>query len=380
MIKTTKSNNKPLQKEAQKVVELKDHEIVVKDTEIKERIDRKAMSLVPMAQYKLDTDRSLYENLKDVFEQGFIDADFDKEKYKGKSQINSGLVVYEDKTHRTEIIFEGSFEVIGNYIYNAQTEKIKDALEEYLITQYQETQNPTIFIKLKDLAKEINVQPFNLRKRIVYIMESLQTLRISYKAKGKLKNVYTDFASTRIISSSEYHESTDLLEVNFDNRYAFNLATHKFFQLPKKYRQISDNAFQYAYPLSKYIFELCRQKRYKIKFKTLYDQIKKIPRIEDIRKTHQSPTQKIYEPLIKHFNELNAKEDFTINFENEDFMLIDAKKNIDFDKMLETNIIITWKNKPDYTNLDTTKKKYQEKIINERAKLIAKAMNRKALT
>lgn len=376
MIKTTKSNNKPLQKEAQKVVELKDHEIVVKDTEIKERIDRKAMSLVPMAQYKLDTDRSLYENLKDVFEQGFIDADFDKKKYKDKSQINSGLVVYEDKTHRTEIIFEGSFEVIGNYIYNAQTEKIKDALEEYLITQYQETQNPTIFIKLKDLAKEINVQPFNLRKRIVYIMESLQTLRISYKTKGKLKNVYTDFASTRIISSSEYHESTDLLEVNFDNKYAFNLATHKFFQLPKKYRQINDNAFQYAYPLSKYIFELCRQNRYKIKFKTLYEQIKKIPRIEDIRKTHQSPTQKIYEPLIKHFNELNAKEDFTINFENEDFMLIDAKKNIDFDKMLETNIIIKWKNKPNYESIDKTKKKYQEKIINERVKMMAKAMQK----
>ena len=57
-------------------------------------------------------------------------------------------------------------------------------------------------------------------------------------------------------------------------------------------------------------------------------------------------------------------------------MLSDTKKNIDFDKMLETNIIIKWKNKPNYESIDKTKKKYQEKIINERAKMIAKAMQK----
>ena len=346
-------------------------DIKEKQVEVEQRINRKETSLIPLAQYKLDTDKSLYDNM-----QGYIDENFDKEKYKGKSQINSGLVVYEDRTHRTEVIFEGNFEVIGNYNYNAQTEKIKDTLEEFLVTQYLETQNPTLIISLKKLADEINVRASDLRKRIVYVMDSLETIRISYKTKGKLKNVYTDFESIRIISSSKYHESTDLLEVNFDNKYAYNLAVHKFFQLPKKYRQISDNSFQYAYPLAKYVFELCRHNKHKITFKSLYEQNKKIPRIEDIKKQRGSPTQRIYEPLIKHFNELNEKEDFTINFENEDFMLSDTKKNIDFDKMLETNIIIKWKNKPNYESIDKTKKKYQEKIINERAKMIAKAMQK----
>ena len=357
----------------------KEYEQKLKETkavynENEQRINRKETSLIPIAQYKLDTDRSLYENLNDAINQGFIDTDFNKDKYKGKSQITSGLVVYEDRNHRTEVIFEGNFEVIGSYNFSAQTEKIKDTLEECLVTQYLDTQNPTIVISIKKLADEINVRPSDLRKRIVYIMDSLQTIRISYKTKGKLKKntFFTDFASMRIISSSEYHTDTDLLEVNFDNKYAYNLASHNFFQLPKKYRKISDNSFQYAYPLSKYVFELCRHNNNKITFRTLYGQIKKIPRIEEIKKQRGSPTQKIYEPLIKHFHELNNIGDFSISFENEDFMLLDAKRNIDFDKMLDTNIIIKWKNKPNYDNIQSNNNK-RDKIIKERQQLFDNA-------
>lgn len=337
-----------------------------------QRIDRKQISLISQAQYKLDTDKSLYDHL-----QGFLDSNFDREKYKDRAEITSGRVLYKDRTHETEIVFEGNFEVAGSYNFNAQTEKIKDALEEALVTQYQETQSPTIFISIKKLAEEINVRPTDLRKRIVYILESLQTIRISYKTKDKLKKAFTDFASLRIISSYEYHKETDLLEVNFDNKYSYNLATHKFFQLPKKYRQINDNNYQYAYPLAKYIFELCKHDRHKITFKSLYDQIKKIPRIEDLRKSRQSPTQKIYEPLMKHFKELNTKEDFSIAFENEDFLIQNNnKKNIDFDKMLNTNIIITWKNKPNYEIKDNKKTRQQQKIISSRNKQIEKAMRK----
>lgn len=340
------------------------------ETKLDARIDRNTTSLITEAQYKLDTDKSLYDNM-----QVFLDQNFDTKKYNGKSQITSGSVIYEDRNHRTEVIFEGHFEDIGNYSYNSQTEKIKDTLEEYLITQYLETQSPTIFITIKDLAKEINVRASDLRKRIYYIIESLKTIRLSYKTKGKLKNVYTDFADIRIISSSEYHEETDLLEVNFDNKYAYNIASHKFFQLPKKYRQINDNTYQYAYPLAKYIFGLCRRGRNTITFKSLYEQIKKIPRIEEIRKHRASPTQKIYEPLIKHFIELNTKNDFEISFENEKEFLTasDTKKNIDFDKMLNAKIIIKWKNKPNYDKLEQSKKQYQNKIIRNRQKQIEKA-------
>ena len=342
---------------------------------IEQRINRTEINLLPMAQYKLDADKSLYDDIR-----CFIDHNFDKLKYKGQENIKSGIVVYEDRNHKTEVIYEGNFEIIGNYNFNAQTEKIKDTLEEFLITQYLNNQNPTLFINLKDLAKEINVNTSDLRKRIIYIMESLQTIRLSYTTKGKLKNVYTDFASLRIISSSEYHSDTDILEVNFDNKYAFNLSTHNFFQLPKKYRKISDNKYQYAYPLAKYIYELCRQKKYKITFKSLYEQIKKIPRIEDLKKQRASITQKIYEPLIKHFNILNEQEDFTIAFENENFLLSDTtRKNIDFDKMLKTNIIITWKNKPNYETIEKKNKKYQDKMKKERERLYTNATKRKTL-
>lgn len=346
------------------------------------RIDRKETSLISQAQYKLDTDKSLYDNV-----QGFIDFNFDKDKFKNKTQINSGKIIYEDRTHRTEVIFEGDFEVIGNYNRNAQTEKVKDVLEEYLVTQYLETQNPTVIINIKQLANEIKKTASDVRKKIPYIIESLQAIRISYTTKGRLKNVYTDFASIRMISSSEYHKDTDILEVNFDNKYAFNLSTHKFFQLPKKYRQISDNSFPYAYPLAKYIFELARQNKTIITFRSIYEQIKSIPRIEKIKEQRGSPTQRIYEPLINCFNELGKQEDFTIEFEEEkSFMEVTTKKgtisttkNIDFDKMLEAKIIINWKNKPNYDNINKTKKMYQQKIINERAKQIAKATIKKEI-
>lgn len=348
-------------------------ETLINKEELEKRIDRKTTSLIPMAQYKLDTDKSLYDNM-----QSFLDHNFDTKKYIGKSQISSGKVIYEDRTHKTEIIFEGGFEVLGDYNYNAQTEKIKDTLEEYLITQYLETQNPTIFITIRDLASEINVRASDLRKRIFYIMESLKTIRLSYRTKGKLKNVYTDFADIRIISSSEYHEDTDLLEVNFDNKYAYNISSHKFFQLPKKYRQINDNTYQYAYPMAKYIFELCRQNKNKVTFKSFYEQIKKIPRIEEIKKYRGSPTQKIYEPFIKHCNILSSQNDFKISFENENFLTTsDAKKNIDFDKMLATNIVIIWKNKPNYDNLEKSKRTYQNRIIKDRIDQIEKAKTRK---
>lgn len=351
------------------------------------RIDRKETSLIAQAQYKLDTDKSLYEKL--VGAQGFFDQEFDKVKYKNKEQIQSAKVVYEDRTHKTEIIFEGNFEALGQYTFNAKTEKIKDVLEEYLVTQYLETQSPTVYITIKQLADEIKMRPSDLRKKILYIIESLETIRLSYTTKGKIKNVYEGFGSIRIISSKEYNPETDILEVSFDNKYAFNLATHKFFQLPKKYRQISDNSYQYAYHLAKYIFELARQNRTEITFNSLYKQIKKIPRIEDVQAYRGSPTKQIYEPLIKCFKELEKQEDFTIRFEDEKSFMevvtkkgtVDTTKNVIFDKMLEAKIIINWKNKPkNYDNINKNKEMYQQKIINERAKQIAKATIRKEIS
>ncbi len=342
--------------------------------EIDERINRKETSFIPLAQYKTDTDKSLYDYM-----QSFLDYDFlDKEKYRGKQQIQSGMVTYEDKTHITKVVFEGQFDVLGNYSYTAQTEKIKDALEERLVTQYIETPRPTIYITIKELASEISVNASDLRKRIDYILESLKTIRISYKTKGKLKKIDTeafkDFGDIRIISSSEYKSDTDILEVSFDDRYAFKLATNNFYQLPKKYRQMNDNAYPYAYHLAKYVFELCREGRSSIKFSSLYERIKKIPRIEKLKEHKNSPTQKIYEPLVKCFKELNSKGDFTIEFKNEDFLLQgNSRKNLDFDKMLDTDITIKWNNKPNYENIEKTREQYARKLLNEQARLIARA-------
>lgn len=348
----------------------------IETLEASNRINRQNNNLISCAQFKRDTDNSLYSNL-----QAFWDENFDRCKYPTQNQIQSGKVIIEDDKHISEIIFEGGFETIGNYTFTAQTEKIKDILEERLITQYQQNQNPTLYINLKDLAKELYVTAFNLRKKIIYVMEGLQTIRVSYKTKGKLKknNFFTDFASLRIISSSEYHADTDILEVNFDNKYAYIISIHNFFQLPKKYKKINDNTYPYAYPLAKYINELYRNNRNKITFKTLYNKIKKIPRIEDVRKHQNSITQKIYEPLQKHFNILNSIGDFIIQFENEDFLLINSNKNINFEKMLETNIIINWLNPPDYGKIANTKEKIRNKIIKERERAYLNASNKKQI-
>lgn len=336
-----------------------------------QRIDRKSTALVSMAQYKNDTDTALYDNI-----QEFIDTNFDKTKFKGKQQITSGIVKYEDRTHKTIVIFEGQFEIIGGFNFNAKTEKVKDVLEERLVTHYLETSNPTIFINLKELATEIKTNAPDLRKRIVYILSSLETIKVEYKTKNKLKNVYEDFESLRVVSSSKYHSDTDIIEVHFDDSYAYKLATHNYFQLPKKYRNINDNSYPYAYHLAKYIFELGYYNKSKITFKTLYEKIKKIPRIEELQKKRNSPTQKIYEPLIKVFNVLNEQGDFNITFENYNFLLQNnSRKNLDFNTMLNTNIIINWINKPNYANKDKTKESYKKKIEKERIKQLAKAQN-----
>lgn len=347
------------------------------------RVNRIENSFLSLAQFKADADKSMYDTFQEC-----IDYDFDKEKYGEREQITSGIVVYEDRNHITEIIYEGAGEPKGDYDFTPQTEKVKDVLEELLVNQYLDTSNPTLFINLTTLANETGVKPYNLRKRIAYIMESLQTMRLSYKTKGKLKNKsknmkddrFEDFGSIRIISSSEYHSKTDVLEVNFDNKFAYQFSLHQFFQLPKKYKQINDNQFPYGYHLVKYIFRLCRENKYIIKFSSLYDEVKKIPRIEKLKEQKASPTQKIYEPLIKTFNKLNSLGDFIIKFENENFLIQNSsKKNIDWEKMLNTNIIINWSHKPNYNNINKQKQKKQQEIKNTREQQYVQAINKKAL-
>ena len=381
MNKKNKNNELSIYEKEQKIKQQLDG---TSQDDFDERINRKTISLLPMAQYKFDTDISLYERLNGFEEQIFWDTDFNKEKFKNKEQIKSGRVIYEDRTHKTEIIFEGWYEITGGYSYTSKTDKIKDVLEEYLITQYKEIQNPTLFITLKTLAKEIQTPASDLRKNIVTILESLEALKLSYTTKGKFKDKKffqeQEFASLRIISSSKYIPEDDLIQVNFDNEYAYKLSLNNFYQLPKKYRKISENSFQYAYPLAKYIFQLYRQKNNKITFRSLYERIKKIPRYEDLKKTHSSLTDRIYTPLTRHFEVLSKQGDFTINFENQDFMLLNSNKNIDFEKMLDTNIIIKWQNNIQYGKLDSKEKKIQQKLLKQRANQIEKAKGKKALS
>ena len=58
----------------------------------------------------------------------------------------------------------------------------------------------------------------------------------------------------------------------------------------------------------------------------------------------------------------NLSVEFNCNplFENANFV-INNKDKIDFDKWLDTNLMVTWNIKPNYTNLEKGRKKQQKK-------------------
>ena len=98
-------------------------------------------------------------------------------------------------------------------------------------------------------------------------------------------------------------------------------------------------------------------------------------RYEDVRDNmNRKYQERIYKPFEDNIEYLNSFATFSINFENTDYY--NSNDSIDFEKWLDTNMIITWKIDPNYEQLEAGReeaRKKAQKKKRQKAKQQAKA-------
>ena len=100
-----------------------------------------------------------------------------------------------------------------------------------------------------------------------------------------------------------------------------------------------------------------------------------IPRYEDVRDNmNRKYQERIYKPFEDNIEYLNSFATFNIEFENTDYFT--SKDNIDFEKWLDTNMIITWKIQPNYEELEAGRDEARKKAQKKKRKAQKKKENK----
>lgn len=133
-----------------------------------------------------------------------------------------------------------------------------------------------------------------------------------------------------------------------------------------------------TYDIALYLYGLVRQNKqntFKIKMETLYNTIRQIPRYEDIKNWKYQ--EKLYQPIEKSFDLLQDMKIMSINFENTEY--INKNKSYDFNKWLETNLIIKVLKEPSYKELRENREHYRQLAKGNEEKVIKKAIEKKII-
>lgn len=100
-----------------------------------------------------------------------------------------------------------------------------------------------------------------------------------------------------------------------------------------------------------------------------------IPRYEDVRdKMNRKYQEKIYKPFEDNIEYLNSFKTFNIKYENTNYFT--SKDNIDFEKWLDTNMIITWNIDPNYNELEAGRNEARKKAQKKKKQRQKKETNK----
>ena len=265
------------------------------------------------------------------------------------------------------------------------TLKVEDELKQYDVFEYrllkvftkiirEQDFNPNIIISLNDLATKLRTNKDYLRKNLKDALNSFGNVRIDYNIKFNYKDengkprhvlegvIYSVLNDYKILDN-------EICNLNFNKDYIFIESLYKITQYEPLLFTLNANSYQYASFIIGYIDELARYhldnngkvKDFTIKQNSIYDNVKKIPRIEKIRKMKASTTQKIYEPYERNRKFINENANFTLEYVDEngepfkelynkdtettDLQLpfYDANYNFIFENWLNTNVKVHFK-------------------------------------
>lgn len=146
-------------------------------------------------------------------------------------------------------------------------------------------------------------------------------------------------------------------------------------QIPQEIYSIKDSL---TYDIALYLYGLVRQNKqntFKIKMETLYNTIRQIPRYEDIKNWKYQ--EKLYQPIEKSFDLLQDMQIMSINFENTEY--INKNRSYDFNKWLDTNLVVKVLKEPDYQGLRDSREHYRQLAKGNEERALKKAIEKKII-
>lgn len=225
--------------------------------------------------------------------------------------------------------------------------------------------NPTIEIRDAELARIFNMDRANLNREMNKILIALSQIQIRsfkwakpmYSKRNGTKEEIPNLALVNLIQDAVHRNG--ITQITFNDKFTRYISLCNVLQAPKELYQVKDAL---TFDLILYLYGQVREKKtnkFKIKMQTIYDTIKQIPRYENVKGRNYS--REIYQPIEKAFEMLGkGKGNFniaTINYENTDF--INDKDKYDFNKWLNTNLVIEIIKEPDLQALRDARQKYK---------------------
>lgn len=309
-----------------------------------------------------------------------------------KTYRQDAIVIYDNKnSDKTEVVFRNFFNTMpeetfeefrkvnkiitrDSGAYNTFAKKVKHVFEGKLWEQYATRGNTILQIKDKELATLLGKPQSYISANIPMILDRLSDIHIkSFRVKRKGKNEQREFDKVNIIESVSHRNGTSYLL--FGQLYAHYLSQWGFTQYPLELLSTDDRKYKLAFDIGSYISEMRFYNRTKVKIRSIYERVTAIPRYEDVRDNmNRKYQERIYKPFEDNIEYLNSFATFSINFENTDYY--NSNDSIDFEKWLDTNMIITWKIDPNYEQLEAGReeaRKKAQKKKRQKAKQQAKA-------
>lgn len=225
--------------------------------------------------------------------------------------------------------------------------------------------NPTIQIRDTELASIFNMDRANLNREMNKILIALSQIQIRsfkwakpmYSKRNGTKEEIPNLALVNLIQDAVHING--VTQITFNDKFTRYISLCNVLQAPKELYQVKDAL---TFDLILYLYGQVREKKtnkFKIKMQTIYDTIKQIPRYENVKGRNYA--REIYQPIEKAFEILGkGKGNFNIaniNYENTDF--IKANNNYDFEKWLNTNLVIEIIKEPNLEALRDARQKYK---------------------
>lgn len=234
--------------------------------------------------------------------------------------------------------------------------------------------NPTIEIKDTELASLFNMDRGNLNREMNKILIALSQIQIRsfkwakpmYSKRNGTREEIPNLALVNLIQDAVHVNG--VTQITFNDKFTQYISLCNVLQTPKELYQVKDAL---TFDLILYLYGQVREKqtnKFKIKMQTIYDTIKQIPRYENVKGRNYS--REIYQPIRDAMDYLGkGKEDEKThkfikglniaNIEYENTNYINAKGQYDFNKWLNTNIVIEITKEPNLQTLRDARKKYK---------------------